>query len=183
MVLEHRYDPPQRFVAGTVGEPGQRTFFLQATDTGRITSVALEKQQVQLLAERVNALLDEVMRARGGDPDIPALATDDRIDPDPLETPIEEDFRAGTMTLAWDEETKRVIIEVFAFEEDDAPAPEEGAPGSEALVVVLTPADARAFCLRATQVVSAGRPSCEFCGEPMDPAGHLCPRMNGFRRR
>ena len=53
----------------------------------------------------------------------------------------------------------------------------------EALVVVLPPAEARAFCVRATQVVSAGRPSCEFCAEPMDPAGHLCPRMNGFRRR
>lgn len=179
MVLEHRYDPPQRFVAGTVGEPGQRTFFLQAADSGRVTSVAVEKQQVQLLAERVNAMLDEMMRARGGDPEIPALATDDRIDQAPLETPIEEDFRAGTMTLAWDDDTKRVIIEVFALDEEA----EEGATGDEAMVVVLTPTDARAFCARATQVVAAGRPSCEFCGEPMDPAGHLCPRMNGFRRR
>lgn len=179
MVLEHRFDPPQRFVAGTVGEPGQRTFFLQAADTGRVTSVAVEKQQVQLLAERVNAMLDEMMRARGGDPEIPALATEDRIDQAPLETPIEEDFRAGTMTLAWDDDTRRVIIEVFAFDEEA----EEGATGDEAMVVVLTPADARAFCARATQIVAAGRPSCEFCGEPLDPAGHLCPRMNGFRRR
>jgi uncharacterized repeat protein (TIGR03847 family) len=179
MVLEHRYDPPQRFVAGTVGEPGQRTFFLQAADSGRVTSVAVEKQQVQLLAERVNAMLDEMMRARGGDPEIPALATDDRIDQAPLETPIEEDFRAGTMTLAWDDDTRRVIIEVFALDEEA----EEGATGDEAMVVVLTPADARAFCARATQIVAAGRPSCEFCGEPMDPSGHLCPRMNGFRRR
>jgi uncharacterized repeat protein (TIGR03847 family) len=188
MVLEHRYDPPQRFVAGTVGEPGQRTFFLQATDTGRITSVAAEKQQVQLLAERVNALLDEIMRARGGDAGIPALAADDRIDAAPLETPIEEDFRAGTMTLAWDDDAKRVIIEVFAFTEDAAHESEADMPGeaeeaSEALVVVLTPAEARAFCARAGQVVAAGRPSCQFCGEPMDPDGHLCPRMNGFRRR
>lgn len=179
MVLEHRYDPPQRFVAGTVGEPGQRTFFVQASDSGRITSVALEKQQVQLLGERVNALLDEMMRERGGDPDIPALITDDNVDAAPLETPIEEDFRAGTMTLAWDDDTKRVIIEVFALDEDA----EEDTPSSEALVVVLTPADARAFCVRAAQVVAAGRPSCEFCGESMDPDGHLCPRMNGFRRR
>jgi uncharacterized repeat protein (TIGR03847 family) len=179
MVLEHRYDPPQRFVAGTVGEPGQRTFFVQASDPGRVTSVALEKQQVQLLAERVNALLDEMMRARGGDPDIPAIITDDSVDAAPLQTPIEEDFRAGTMTLAWDEEVKRVIIEVFALEEDA----EDDSPGTEALVVVLTPAEARAFCVRATQLVAAGRPGCEFCGEGMDPDGHLCPRMNGFRRR
>jgi uncharacterized repeat protein (TIGR03847 family) len=179
MVLEHRYDPPQRFVAGTVGEPGQRTFFLQASEPGRVTSVGLEKQQVQLLGERVNALLDEMMRAHGGDPDIPAVITDEHVDSEPLETPIEEDFRAGTMTLAWDEESKRIIIEVFALDEEA----EEGATSEEALVVVLTPADARAFCMRAAQVVAAGRPSCEFCGEPMDPVGHLCPRMNGFRRR
>ena len=56
------YDPPDRFVAGTVGEPGQRTFFLQARGGGRVTSVALEKQQVAVLAERVDELLDEVLR-------------------------------------------------------------------------------------------------------------------------
>lgn len=179
MVLEHRYDTPQRFVAGTVGGPGQRTFFLQASDSGRVTSVAVEKQQVQLLAERVNALLDEMLQARGGDPEIPALPPEDKLDADPLETPIEEDFRAGTMTLAWDDETERVIIEVFALGEEV----EEDATSDEALVVVLRPADARAFCTLATQVVAAGRPGCEFCGEPMDPTGHLCPRMNGFRRR
>ncbi len=190
MVLEHRYDPPQRFVAGTVGEPGQRTFFLQASTGDRVTSVALEKQQVQLLAERVNAMLDEMMRAHGGDPEIPALAAADHVDQDPLRAPIEEDFRAGTMTLAWDEELKRVIIEIFAADDEsdaddgDPVVVEEVAPtADEALVVVLPPAEARAFCARATQVVAAGRPGCEFCGEPMDPVGHLCPRMNGFRRR
>ncbi len=191
MAVEHRYDPPQRFVAGTVGEPGARTFFLQAADGGRVTSVALEKQQVQLLAERVNAMLDEMMRAHGGDPEIPALASEDLLDSDPLHTPIEEDFRAGTMTLAWDEDHKRVIIEVFAADgeeqedEDETPATVElEAPSSnETLVVVIPAAQARAFCVRATQLVAAGRPGCEFCGEPMDPEGHLCPRMNGFRRR
>ncbi len=47
----------------------------------------------------------------------------------------------------------------------------------------ITPAGARAFCKRAQAVVAAGRPPCQFCGGPMDPAGHLCPRANGFRRR
>ncbi len=185
MVLEHRYDPPQRFVAGTVGEPGQRAFFLQASEGGRVTSVGLEKQQVQLLAERVTTLLDEMMRARGGDPDIPAIIAEQEVDSEPLQTPIEEDFRAGTMTLAWDEEIKRVIIEVFALEEqvDETEAEAETDQASEAMIVVLPPVEARAFCARAAQVVSAGRPGCELCGEPMDPSGHLCPRLNGFRRR
>ena len=61
MPLIHGFDPPERFVTGTVGAPGQRTFFLQARSGARITSVSLEKQQVAALSERIDQLLDEVM--------------------------------------------------------------------------------------------------------------------------
>src|SRR3712207_6089743 len=113
MAVVHRYDPPERFVAGTVGPPGQRTFFLQARSGNRITSVALEKQQVAVLAERVDALLDEVMRGEGGAGLVPAVAPTALEDSGPLEQPIDEEFRAGTMTLAWDPEDGRIVIEVF----------------------------------------------------------------------
>ena len=63
--MVHRFDPPERFIAGTVGEPGQRTFFLQARSGPRVTSVALEKQQVEILGERIDELLDELMSAGG----------------------------------------------------------------------------------------------------------------------
>ncbi len=108
------YDPPERFVAGTVGEPGARTFFLQARTGPRITSVALEKGQVTILAERVDELLDEVVRRSGGNAPVPALAPTDTEDNDPLETPIEEEFRVGAMSLAWEVEQRRVIIECFS---------------------------------------------------------------------
>ncbi len=188
MPVVHRYDPPERFVAGTVGEPGQRTFFLQARSGSRLTSVALEKQQVSVLAERVDALLDEVMRSEEDARVVPALAPTAMDDSDPLDQPIEEDFRAGTMTLAWDADSSRVIIEVFKFDEAaDPPASEEAEAEEptpeELLVVSLSPGAARAFCRRAQAVVAAGRPPCQFCGNPLDPAGHLCPRANGFRRR
>src|SRR6478609_6240572 len=91
------YDPPERFVAGTVGEPGQRTFFLQARGGGRTTSVSLEKQQVAVLAERVDALRDEVVRRTAGETDVPALTPTDESDTAPLDAPIEEEFRVGTM--------------------------------------------------------------------------------------
>ena len=71
MPVVHRFDPPERFVAGTVGAPGQRTFFLQARAGARVTSVALEKEQVPVLAERIDELLDELIarpRARRTDP-------------------------------------------------------------------------------------------------------------------
>jgi uncharacterized repeat protein (TIGR03847 family) len=189
MPVVHRYDPPERFVAGTVGPPGQRTFFLQARSGTRITSVVLEKQQVLVLAERVDALLDEVMRAEGGSPVIPAVTPAGAEDVSPLEQPITEEFRAGTMTLAWDADASRVVIEVFAVDDTtgESETPEELAAeeetAEEMLVVSLTPASARAFCERAQKVVAAGRTPCQFCGNPMDPDGHLCPRANGFRRR
>src|SRR5438132_1647125 len=120
------YDPPDRFVAGTVGEPGQRTFFLQASAGGRLTSVALEKQQVLLLAEQVDRLLDEVRRVSGDA--VPAAPTE-VTDLDPLEQPIEEDFRVATLALGWDPRVDRLVIVAQAPDEDgeagSAPAIEE----------------------------------------------------------
>lgn len=185
----HRFDPPDRFVVGTVGEPGSRTFFLQARTGAVLVSVALEKQQVVALAERVDELLDEVMDSDQHSEIVPALAPVDLRDDAPLEQPIEEEFRAGTMTLSWDPADDRVVIEVFPFtdaavispgqpeEEIDEPEPEE------ILLVRLAAGPARAFVERASSVVEAGRPTCPFCTLPIDPDGHLCVRANGFRRR
>lgn len=196
MPVVHAFDPPERFVAGTVGEPGSRTFFLQARDGVRLVSVALEKQQVAALAERLDELLDEVTRSSSTV--VPAVAPYDLEDQNPLEQPIQEEFRVGTMTLSWDPGEERVVIEVFPFVEseveivvDDAGEPvaaledvEEDEPEpDEMLLVKLDPAHARAFVKRAELVVDAGRPTCPFCGSPIDPEGHLCVRANGFRRR
>jgi uncharacterized repeat protein (TIGR03847 family) len=192
--LIHEFDPPERFVVGTVGEPGQRTFFLQARTGSRMVSVALEKQQVAALAERVDELLDQVLdqvRDEGSSGEIvPAVAPRDLDDQAPLEQPIEEEFRAGTMTLSWDPSVSRVVIEVFPISEEVVAGPDpeddeefvEPEP-EEVLLVRITPGVARAFALRAGRVVEAGRPSCPFCGGPIDPSGHLCVRANGFRRR
>ncbi|MGN6576728.1 MAG: DUF3090 domain-containing protein [Nocardioides sp.] len=184
----HSFDPPERFVAGTVGPPGQRTFFLQARTGTRVTSVSLEKQQVSVLAERIEELLDELIRSGEGESTIPAVAPVDLDDGGPLEQPIVEEFRAGTMTLAWDADDERIVIEVFPYAEESVvepgtPEEEIDDPEPEEMLVVRMPAGlARAFSKRAQAVVSAGRPPCPFCGGPVDPAGHLCPRANGFRR-
>jgi uncharacterized repeat protein (TIGR03847 family) len=187
------YDPPERFVAGTVGQPGSRTFFLQARGGNRLTSIALEKQQMSVLAERVDELLDEVVRRSGGVAPVPALTPADAEDNEPLETPIEEEFRVGAMSLAWDAEADRVVIECFA---EGTPIDEAedgvGASGSDAgetdeldgaiLRVSISGTTARAFAKRAFAVVAAGRPPCPFCSTPLDPEGHICPRANGYRR-
>jgi len=181
------YDPPERFVAGTIGEPGSRAFYLQATGGGRTTTVGLEKQQVAALAERIDELLDEVVRRSGGTAAVPAVAPADLDDDDPLELPVDEEFRVGTMALAWDDVSEQVVVEaqeVTADEEAGEQMLGGGADpeGPSLLRVRVTGAAARAFAKRAQALVASGRPPCPFCGLPLDPTGHICPRANGYRR-
>jgi uncharacterized repeat protein (TIGR03847 family) len=178
------FDPPERFVAGTVGQPGDRTFFLQASGGGRTVSVALEKAQVNVLAERLDELLEEVRRR--GVADVPVTPPPELEDTAPLDVPVDEEFRVGTMGLAWDGEVDRVVIEALAQPETEADAEVEpmsdAEEGPAVLRVVITADAARAFVRRAQRVVAAGRPPCPLCSLPLDPDGHICPRQNGHRR-
>jgi uncharacterized repeat protein (TIGR03847 family) len=215
------FDPPDRFVAGTIGPAGNRTFYLQARAGERIASVSLEKVQVAVLAERLGALLDELER-RGIVSTI-GVAADDG----PLDEPMNELFRANALTLAWDADTERIVIEAreaaspedddepddepdddeeeaedadadAMVESSDAEAAREAAieslaaaaldaaaslanDDSDVMSVHLEPSDARGFVAVAGRVIAAGRPPCPFCGQPLDPQGHLCPRRNGNR--
>jgi uncharacterized repeat protein (TIGR03847 family) len=175
------FDRPTRFVAGTVGQPGDRTFYLQATDSGRTVSVALEKSQVEVLAERMNELLDEV--STRASVVVPPEADVDDLEP--LTAPVDEEFRVAAMGLAWDGETDAVVVEAVAAGEepvDEEAILSDAEEGPDALRVTITPAAARAFVARARRVIAAGRPACPLCSLPLDPAGHVCPRQNGYRR-
>jgi uncharacterized repeat protein (TIGR03847 family) len=179
--IVHTFDNPQRFITGTVGVPGERTFFLQARTDQRIVSVSLEKQQVALLADRLTELLDQVARAEGID-----IAYFGPADLEPLDNPIQEEFRVGTLALGWNTGSQQVVIEAHATSEnfEDVPDLEEDADyGPDVLRVRLSAAIATAFCSRAQAVVSAGRPPCPLCTEPLDQQGHICPRANGYLRR
>jgi uncharacterized repeat protein (TIGR03847 family) len=179
------FDLPDRFATGTVGEPGNRSFFLQARDGRRVVSVGLEKAQVAVLAERLGSLLVELDR-RGivEDPPTP-------IDPDeqPLDEPLNEAFRATTLTLGWDSDAEKILIEARAPGEDDEEVEAEGEidieadddddDGPDLLRVRLTADAARTFVERAFRVIRAGRPPCPLCGAPLEATGHICPRKNG----
>ena len=191
-ILVHRYDAPDRFVAGTVGQPGERTFFLQAREGNRLTSVVCEKQQLSVLAEHLDRVLDEVQRRSAGQVDVPPASSTAR-DTEPLDAPINEEFRVGTMTLAWDPSIDRIVIELFSNVDVDDEEPAGATSGSateepdeidadEVFVVKITASYARDFVARAQALVAAGRPSCPFCLQPLDPQGHICPRANGYRR-
>jgi uncharacterized repeat protein (TIGR03847 family) len=121
------------------------------------------------------------VRVTGGDARVPAVAPQELVDSEPLDQPIQEEFRVGTMTLAWDGQSEQVVLEIFSLEEPGEDDEEETEP-TEVLEVRLSASAARVFAKRALTVVSAGRPPCPFCGDPLDPKGHICPRANGFKR-
>lgn len=181
------FENPDRFVAGAVGQPGSRTFYLQAREGSRLITVILEKSQVALLAERLTDLLAEV-RSRGAG--VPDDLTTDEVDRAPLEEPLAETFRVGTMAIVWDGDDASIVVEAREVtvdegdeeidgEADEAEDDEDDEDG-DLIRVRLEPRKALAFAGRALEVVAAGRPPCPFCGRPLNAEGHICTRRNGY---
>ena len=180
------HDPVQRFTTGTVGVPGERTFFLQARSASGLSSVVVEKNQVQALAERLKVLIREIRSS--GSASMDELAVAHLRDNEPLDFPIDEDFRVGIIGISWDEDQQRIGIQIQAMGneeivdllDDDEALEIEDAP--DLVVVSLRIHQARTFLERSEAVISAGRQVCPFCGLPVNVDGHLCPRANGYRR-
>ncbi|WP_309130242.1 DUF3090 domain-containing protein [Brevibacterium sp.] len=186
MAALYDHPTPDRFVVGTIGLPGERTFLLQAKSESALTTVVVEKEQVEILADRITELLDMVM-IKDPAARVPQTALDERIDNAGLNVPIDPEFRVGTMSLGWDTVAHELVVECFELTEEDAQAgtsadPDDDEVEREVLRVVLDAAGAREFARRAEQVVSAGRGDCPFCSLPLEPDGHLCPRANGIAR-
>lgn len=168
------FDTPDRFVAGAVGEPGARAFYLQARQGGALVSIGLEKTQVAALAGRMSELLDTVEALSG------ELSAGAAHDDQPLEEPTVELFRVGAMALAWDATAEQIVIEAQPLGED-ADVVEPADPpvaGPDLFRVRVEPARARDFIRRAAALIASGRPACPFCGQPLEPTGHFCPKTN-----
>ena len=175
------FDPAERFVVGTVGVPGERTFFIQARTGARMVSVALEKTQVAAIADRVLQILREI---RLSEP----LTNFERValDDGPLESPIDEEFRVGVIGLAYLSDRRLIEIDMQAIAESEAEDDElleiDTSTDQDILRVLIPLGYAESFAKRANSVIAAGRAPCPFCGGPIDVKGHLCPRANGYRR-
>jgi uncharacterized repeat protein (TIGR03847 family) len=175
--IVHRFDWPDRVVVGTIGAPGSRTFYLQARDGARIISVVLEKQQCAVLAQKIDEILNELLE---GDDDnrfsIPAATPVELLDNDPLEQPVDPEFRTGPLSLGWDPTTAQIVIEAYPLVETDDDASDLFPVEPEEVLEVRIPVGtARAFVKRTFDIVLAGRPRCPICGTPMDASGHVCP--------
>ena len=169
--MRNIFTNPQRCIAGTIGQPGERTFYIQVRLDNRVFSVAVEKSQVQALATRLELMIAEVRKTN------PLLAIESVAKDDgPLETPVDEEFQVGAISLAWNEEQQIISLELYELEDDEEDA--EGGVLEENISLGME----IAFVARYKALVNAGRLPCPFCGIPIDPRGHLCPRANGYRR-
>jgi len=129
-------------------------------------------------------LLTEISRRFGAE--VADQVDDELVDTEPLAVPLEEEFRVGTMGLGWDADSRSIVVELLAFTEeevDESVVLDDTEEGPDAVRVFLSPVQARAFATRAERVLSAGRPPCPLCAEPLDAEGHVCPRQNGYHRR
>ena len=169
---------PDVFTADYVGEPGQRTFYLQMRDAARTLTYLVEKQQVTLLAEKLRELLMMI------DPADTIKNTPATRDPAlALEGPLEPESRLGTIGLAYEEDVDRVVVLMQPVTEiaEDTEI-EDIVDAEDSMRFILRRDQVRSFILHALAATGEGRPICQLCGLPMDPAGHACPASNGHRK-
>lgn len=168
--------PVDRITADAIGEPGARTFYLQARHEDQLVSVIVEKQQVQLLAASVLDLLADLDVETGLGP------PEDQME---LETPVDPRWRAGRLSIGFDQERKLFLLEVEEFQ----PEVEDDDPRSllidepETIRIWASTEQMLALSRHGSEAAERGRPSCQYCGNPMDPEGHACPAMNGHSKR
>ncbi|BCW84268.1 hypothetical protein NicSoilE8_19410 [Arthrobacter sp. NicSoilE8] len=171
----HEFAWPDRVVIGTIGQPGDRTFYLQVRAGTQIVSIALEKQQSAQLAEKIDEILDQLLTIDSNPFSVPTSTPVELVDNDPLEDPLEQ-FRTGAMSLGWDPTTAQIVLEAYPISDVDGDEPfdPDGADEPEMLLVRMPVGTARAFTKRTREIVAAGRPLCTICGYPIDPDGHTC---------
>ncbi len=166
--------PLARITASAVGMPGQRTFYLQARDSERLFTLVCEKDHVAALALGIDELLEELDKQQPGSAsDEPVAAIDLE-----LEEPLEPVFRVGQLGLGYDQDANAIVLVAYELPESAETDPES----LSAARLWATPSQARALSKHAAAVVQSGRPQCHLCGEPMDPAGHICPKKNGHKK-
>ena len=150
---------------GTLGPPGQRVFFIQARRGAEVVSLRLEKQQVTAMADYLAGMLEELAPADVADRPSPADME--------LTEPVVAEWIVGALAVAYDADTDRLVIVAEELVE-------EGEEGADARLRA-TREQVAAFVDRAREIVAAGRPPCQWCGLPLDPEGHVCPKTNGHR--
>lgn len=176
------FEHVERITTGAVGEPGERTFFIQAREGERVLTVVVEKEQVELLGTSILEILATIDRETGEGPPADELG---------LEAPLEPLWRAGRLSIGYAEERDLMLLELEELQETEGEQDEdtgsgradqsEDAPEPARVRLWATREQMLALARHGAAVAARGRPRCRFCGNPIDPEGHMCPAMNGHR--
>jgi len=182
--LELELDPVERITTDAIGEPGHRTFYLQARRGTEVVTILVEKQQMQLLAASILEILARVGKETGEGPDEEEMSVEESLDPM---------WRAGKLSIGYEEDRDMIVLELEELLDEEDEGDEEGdeadmeplLPGPDTGRVRMWATREQMLALsRHSALVSArGRPLCQFCGNPLDPEGHWCPALNGHRGR
>ncbi|HEX2039573.1 MAG TPA: DUF3090 family protein [Acidimicrobiales bacterium] len=154
-------DAVERITVGAVGEPGLRTFFLQARQGAELVTLKLEKSQVAALCTYVGELLQDLPQPQELPRDLE------------LEEPAVAEWVIGSLGVTYSEEIDRFLLVAEEAGDEDEDLGEAR--------FVLTREQMAALAIRGAQLVAAGRSPCPLCGYPLEPEGHQCPRTNGHR--
>jgi uncharacterized repeat protein (TIGR03847 family) len=171
---EYDLDPVDWITIDAIGQPGARTFYIQGRQAEKTITVILEKIQVQTLCVGAEQFLIEVAQKFN---QLPAFDSTFEEGSMHIQPPVDPVFRAGEIGLSYDSEEDKAIIvirEVLTNQESDADVSEVRFWCSRSQLAALSK--------WGVELTSRGRPICPQCGEPMDPAGHLCPKKNGHKK-
>jgi uncharacterized repeat protein (TIGR03847 family) len=170
------FDSVTRITVGAIGQPGQRTFFLQAAQEERLINLKMEKEQVHALARGIDAILNELEQREVHR----VLATDEPGDDElALEEPTEVAFAVGQMGIAYDAKNAQILLIIQEVSREEAAEGETRASAR----LWATLGQMRALSRHAKEIVAKGRAICPLCQQPMDPDGHFCPRGNGHSKK
>jgi uncharacterized repeat protein (TIGR03847 family) len=160
VTMAESFDFPEAdiFWPGAEGPPGERIFFLAGGSKDEVVYLHCEKQQVAALGEYLLALLEDL------GPDVEPAEDLGTVTPLPFE------WRVGSIGVKYDEPAERIVVVLEELTGDD------DKPATARFCFSLP--RAAAFARFALDLVAQGRPDCGFCGLPIDPEGHECPRMN-----
>ncbi len=180
--IELDLNPVTHITTDAIGQPGKRVFYIQATKDDQVVTLIVEKVQIQTLALGLEEFLAELSQRFPG---LPEASPDYDAALMHITPPVDPLFRVGELALGYDADGDMAILiarEITTAEgEEQTPEPEED---SETSVVRFwcTRTQLRAMCRWGLEVAAQGRPICPYCGQPMDPEGHFCPKRNGHKK-
>ena len=170
MAHQIELNPVSYVTIGTIGPPGQRTFYLQGGRGSQTISLTIEKEQATMLANSLETFLAELEEKHPAE----TRDADESVLQDMrLREPVEALFRVGNMGMGFNESSDQIVLVAYELvDEDDEP---------DVVSLWASRSQMQALVARAREMVASGRPICGNCGRPMDPDGHFCPNRNGYR--